>query len=149
MRQRLIIAMAVLAFAGLVGTWGGIASAKGSGPKSKELQNLEYKTTSFNSADSGSLFTTDIFSSGKKVGTNQSVCFKTGPGPSSECIAINHFNKGDVIIAGTGGGGAQGSMETLAIIGGTGAYGTARGTVDVRFPNANPTDWFQDFHVAK
>jgi hypothetical protein len=140
--------MAVLALAGLAGIWGGIASAKGSGSNNKELQNLEYKGNSYKSVNSQLLFTADIFSSGKKVGTFQAATFTTGPGTASVATGINHFNKGDVIMAGTGGGGAQGSTETQAIVGGTGAYAAARGTVVLRFPTTNPTDFFVDFHLA-
>jgi allene oxide cyclase-like protein len=92
------------------------------------------RSTSFNTAGSGldavTTFTDDLFAHGRKVGRDQVMCVATGPGSFLECLGTDLLPKGQVESIGVFDPVRQ-SRLTVGIVGGTGAYRDARGTIDV------------------
>ena len=92
------------------------------------------RSTSFNTAGTGlgavTTFTDDLFAHGRKVGRDQVMCVATGPGKFLECLGTDLLPKGEVESIGVFDPAHQ-SRLTVGIVGGTGAYRDARGTIDI------------------
>jgi len=88
----------------------------------------------------------NLLSNGKKIGEGQVVCFLSGRGATAICLGAAVLPKGQIV--------SQASLtlppvgtNVDAIVGGTGAYATARGTIDL--VRATPTaDTTVTFHVV-
>ena len=88
----------------------------------------------------------NLLSDGKKIGEGQVVCSLSGRGAVAMCFGAAVLPEGQIL--------SQGSLtlppvgrNVDAIVGGTGAYATARGTIDL--VRASPTaDTNVTFHVV-
>jgi len=88
----------------------------------------------------------NLLSNGKKIGEGQVVCFLSGRGAVAMCLGAAVFADGQIL--------SQASLTLPpvgtnhdAIVGGTGAYATARGTIDLE--RASPTaDTNLTFHIV-
>ena len=74
--------------------------------------------------------TNDLFQNGSMVGRNQVGCFLTGPGPLAECFAASVLPKGQILSDASITIPPPVGDSVTAIVGGTGAYAGARGTID-------------------
>ena len=88
----------------------------------------------------------NLLSSGKKIGEGQVVCSLSGRGAVAMCLGAAVFPQGQILSD------ASLTLPPVgtnvdAIIGGTGAYATARGTIDLE--RASPTaDTSVTFHIV-
>ena len=88
----------------------------------------------------------DLMSNGKKIGEGQVDCFLSGRGAAATCLGAAVLPHGQIL--------SQASLtlppvgtNVDAIVGGTGAYATARGTIDL--VRATPTsDTSLTFHIS-
>jgi hypothetical protein len=74
--------------------------------------------------------TQDLFQNNVMVGMNQVGCFLTGPGTQAECLATSVLPKGQILSAASITVPPPVGDSVTAIVGGTGAYAGARGTID-------------------
>jgi hypothetical protein len=96
----------------------------------------------------GSLSVTqDLFQNGSMVGSNQVGCFLTGPGALAECLASSVLPKGQILSAASIAIPPPAGDTVTAIVGGTGAYAGARGTIDSVRTTANANGEVT-FHVT-
>ena len=79
------------------------------------------------------------------VGTDQGSCIRTVAGEAWECTWTNFLSRGQITVQGPFYD--DGSDSTLAITGGTGAYGNARGSMELRWRNPAGTEFDFVFHV--
>jgi hypothetical protein len=120
------------------------ASGSGGSPSSDTTIRVVQKQTSIHFAGKLITITDDLFSHGRKIGRDQIACVGTGPGTFYECYASSLLPKGQID--------GQGAIDpitthrfTVAIVGGTGAYRTARGTTDNVDVSSTETD--NIFHI--
>jgi hypothetical protein len=92
-------------------------------------------------------FANEVFDArtGKKVGSDQGQCVRTVVGEAFECSWTTFLPKGQITVQGPFYD--DGSDSTLAIIGGTGAYRNARGSMELRFHNPQGTEFDFVFRV--
>jgi hypothetical protein len=92
-------------------------------------------------------FANDVFdkTNTDTVGTDQGSCVRTVVGQAWECSWTTFLSKGQITVQGPFYD--DGSDSTLAIIGGTGAYRNARGSMELRFHNPQGTEFDFVFHV--
>jgi hypothetical protein len=74
--------------------------------------------------------TQDLFQNGRAVGMNQVVCFLTGPGTQADCLASSVLPRGQILSAASITVPPPVGDSVTAIVGGTGGYAGARGTID-------------------
>jgi hypothetical protein len=124
-----------------------VVAASGSGGGSGGITTIRVvqKRTSLKSSGSVLTVTNDLDQHGKKVGRDQIACVATGPGTFFECYASSLLPKGQID--------GQGAIDpihsthfTVAIVGGTGAYRNARGTIDNVDVSKTETD--NIFHIT-
>jgi hypothetical protein len=92
-------------------------------------------------------FANDVFdkTNTDTVGTDQGSCVRTVVGQAWECSWTTFLSKGQITVQGPFYD--DGSDSTLAIIGGTGAYRNARGSMELRFHNPQGTEFDFVFNV--
>lgn len=93
---------------------------------------LTFANQVFNSADT------------QQVGTDQGSCIRLVVGESFECSWTTFLPKGQITVQGPF---YDTRDSVLAIIGGTGAYRKARGTMELKFHNPAGTKFDFVFHV--
>ncbi|HET6172784.1 MAG TPA: allene oxide cyclase family protein [Gaiellales bacterium] len=79
-----------------------------------------------------------------QIGTDGGQCVRTVPGVSFECAWTTMLKDGQITVEGPF---LDAGDSTLAITGGTGAYRTARGTMDLHARNAQGSEFDFTFHV--
>jgi hypothetical protein len=147
MRVRVLAGATVLSLLGLILGWAATSSAATRASRDGTTIRVEARQTAFNTAGTSYTITSDSFRNGQKVGSNQIVCDLTGPGPLALCNSAHLLPKGEIVAAGSVTTPPQpGHTYTVAIVGGTGAYANARGTLDVT--NVNPTSDTYTFHIS-
>ena len=122
------------------------ASGSGASPSSGTALRVVQKQTSLHVTGNVITITDDLFSHGRKVGRDQIACVATGPGTFYECYASSLLPNGQIE--------GQAAIDpitthrfTVAIVGGTGAYRTARGTIDNVDVSKTETD--NIFHIIR
>jgi allene oxide cyclase len=92
-------------------------------------------------------FANDVFDAKdqKRVGTDQGTCIRTVAGAAYECNFTTLLRDGQLVVEGPF---YDAKDSTLAIIGGTGAYAQARGTMDLHALNGGKEYAFT-FHLAR
>jgi hypothetical protein len=146
MKVRVLAGATVLSVLGLLLGWAATSSAATRPSKDRTTIRVEERLTAYNPGSSSNMITSDSFRHGQKVGSNQIVCDLTGPGPLVLCNSAHLLPRGEIVAAGSVTTPAQpGHTNTVAIVGGTGAYANARGTLDVT--NVNPTTDTLTFHL--
>lgn len=145
MRKRLSLA-AVLAI--VIGVAGASLAYAGDSSDDESTQTIHLVTKTVQEAelDLGKegfgqgdqfVFADDLFRDGKKVGDNGGVCtaVRVGPGESAtfQCLVTLSLPKGEITIQGlfTSSGAQEPAPFDIAITGGTGAYRSADGEVEV------------------
>lgn len=131
MKIKVLAATAVLSlFVSLMG-WANTSSATTRTSPAKATIQVDAILTSAKSAGNTLTYTDDLLQNGMKVGSDQGVCVLTGPGPLAVCTVVSLLPKGQLIGAISSPVPAPINQKvTAAIVGGTGAYATARGTAD-------------------
>jgi hypothetical protein len=91
-------------------------------------------------------FANEVFNSAdtQQVGTDQGSCIRLVAGESWECSWTTFLPKGQITVQGPF---YDTRDSVLAIIGGTGAYRKARGTMELKFHNPAGTKFDFVFHV--
>jgi hypothetical protein len=92
--------------------------------------------------------TNDLTQNGQKIGTNQVGCFLTGPGPLAVCTAASILPRGQILSAASIPIPPPAGDTVTAIIGGTGAYRTAQGSIDSVRTNGG-TDTTVTYHIVR
>jgi hypothetical protein len=147
MKSRVLAGATALSVVALLSGWAATSSAA-TRPSEEAPPSVRVETrqTAFTPAGSSYTITSDSFRNGRKVGSNQIVCDLTGPGPRALCTSAHLLPEGEIIAVGSVTTPPRpGDTYTVAIVGGTGAYANARGTLDVT--NVNPTSDTFAFHV--
>jgi hypothetical protein len=142
MKRRLVLLAATSVAAALLL----VVSASGSGTTRARGTTIRVvqKRTSFHPSGNLLTLTDNLFQHGKKIGRDQIACVHTGPGTFFECYASSLLPKGQIE--------GQAAVDpihshrfTVAITGGTGAYRTARGTIENVDVSKTETD--NIFHI--
>ena len=114
--------------------------------KTTTIKVVEHQTSLMPAGNTLTL-TNDLLQGGKTIGTNQVACFLTGPGSSAECFAASVLPKGQILSQASITIPPPTGTTSTAIVGGTGAYSTARGTIDsVRTSDSGDTA--VTFHIV-
>ena len=121
------------------------ASGNGRSPGGDTTIRVVQKRTSLVVTGNVVAITDDLFSKGKKVGRDQIACVSTGPGSFFECYASSLLPKGQ-IEGQAAADPIHAHKFTVAIVGGTGAYRTARGTIENVDVSSTETD--NIFHIV-
>jgi hypothetical protein len=79
-------------------------------------------------------------------GGGRTSCTVTGPGPGAQCTITSLLPKGNIVSAGYLPGG-YGQSATIAVVGGTGAYHAAAGTVHLAFTSPTETGLLFDLTI--
>jgi hypothetical protein len=144
MKRRLVLTAAAAAVTALLVAVS--ASGSGSNPGSNTTIRVVQKRTSIHAMGNVITITDDLFSHGTKIGRDQIACVTTGPGTFYECYASSLLPQGQIE--------GQAAIDpihshrfTVAIVGGTGAYATARGTTDNVDVSSTETD--NIFHIIR
>lgn len=80
----------------------------------------------------------------KKVGTDQGYCVRVAKGVSWECAWTNTLADGNIAVAGSF---YDKGDSTMAIIGGTGAYAGARGSMKLHARNPEASEYDFTFEI--
>jgi allene oxide cyclase len=80
----------------------------------------------------------------RKVGSDQGYCIRTVVGKTWECSWTTFLKSGSITVEGKF---SDTGNSVLAITGGTGAYATARGEMDLEYHNKKGTAFDFVFHV--
>jgi allene oxide cyclase len=80
----------------------------------------------------------------RKVGSDQGYCIRTVVGKTWECSWTTFLKSGSITVEGKF---SDTGNTVLAITGGTGAYATARGEMDLKYHNKKGTAFDFVFHV--
>jgi hypothetical protein len=146
MKTKILATTAGLSLLALVIGWATASSATTSTSAGKSTR-VDSKQTSLHTSGNTLTLTDDYFQNGKNVGGDQIVCTQTGPGPLAICTAVNQLPKGQIISVGSVTiPPATNRTTTVAVVGGTGSYTTARGTVDITANSS--TDSTNVFHIS-
>jgi allene oxide cyclase len=91
-------------------------------------------------------FANEVFdgANAAKVGSDQGACVRTIVGKAWECMWTTFLPHGQLTVEGPF---YDASDSTLAITGGTGIYGNARGSMDLKYRNPAGTEFDFIFHV--
>lgn len=91
-------------------------------------------------------FANKVYDSANKrqVGSNQGYCIRTVVGKTWECNWTTFLKSGSITVEGKF---SDTGNTVLAITGGTGAYATARGEMDLRYHNKKGTAFDFVFHL--
>lgn len=140
-------AMVVAGLLAWVTTAGATTNGRGERRREETITVIE-TVTSVKPAGNTVTITNDLSRNGQKVGTNQVGCFLTGPGPLAVCSAASVLPRGQILSAASITVPPPPGDTVTAIVGGTGAYSTARGTIDsVRVGGSATTT--VTFHVIR
>ena len=92
-------------------------------------------------------FANDIYDAGntKKVGTDQGFCIRVVKGKSYECWWTIFLGKGQITVEGPF---FDTSESALAVTGGTGAYKSSRGWMELKFHNEAGTEFDFIYHLS-
>lgn len=133
MRSKLVVpaslGLAAFAVVAWVSEVGAARPSKAAKSHSETITVVEHQT-SVKPAGNTITVTNDLLQNGQKTGANQVGCFLTGPGTLAVCTASSVFSKGQILSAASIAIPPPTGDTVTAIVGGTGAYGTARGTID-------------------
>ena len=152
-----LLALAVAAAAAAVAVAVMTTGAGGSRTVSKAatIHVIEHATTDAvtnhdkktDSAGDVLTFANAVFDSAdaKKVGSDQGYCVRTVAGKAWECIWTTFLAKGQITVEGPF---YDAANSALAITGGTGAYGSARGWMDLKYHNPKGTEIDFIFHFT-
>jgi hypothetical protein len=114
--------------------------------KAVTVKVVEHQTSLMPAGNTLTL-TNDLLQNGKTIGSNQVGCFLTGPGSMAECFAASVLPKGQILSQASITIPPPTGTTVTAIVGGTGAYSTARGTIDsVR--TSDTSDTTVTFHIV-
>lgn len=132
---------------------GFVPSAVGA-PKATVIHVVERATTdAVTNGDSANdklgnvlTFANKVYDSANKrqVGSDQGYCIRTVVGKSWECNWTTFLKSGSITVEGKF---FDAGNTVLAITGGTGAYATARGEMDLRYHNEKGTAFDFVFHL--
>lgn len=148
MKARVLGGVTALSLIALLSGWAATSSAATRPSEGERTLRVETTQTAFNAAGSSYTITSDSFRDGKQVGSNQIACDLTGPGTRALCTSAHLLPKGEIVAAGSITTPPRPSdTYTVAIVGGTGAYANARGTLEVT--NINSTSDKFTFHVIE
>jgi ABC-type oligopeptide transport system substrate-binding subunit len=91
-------------------------------------------------------FSNNVYDSAnkRKVGTDQGYCIRMVVGKTWECNWTTFLKPGSLTVEGKF---SDTGNTVLAITGGTGAYATARGEMDLKYRNKQGTEFDFVFHV--
>jgi hypothetical protein len=143
-RSRIGVLVAVLGAVALFTA----AATRSTSTSARQLTIRAEERNSAVKAAAGTLTVTqDLFQNGHMVGGNQVGCFLTGPGAQAECLASSVLPKGQILSAASIAVPPPVGDTVTAIVGGTGAYAGARGTIDSVRTSAS-ANVEVTFHVA-
>jgi hypothetical protein len=146
MKTRVLAGATALSLILLLSGWAATSAAATREGEAPRIVRVETRQTAFTRAGSSYTITSDSLRNGRKVGSNQIVCDLTGPGTRALCNSAHLLPTGEIIAVGSVTTPPRpGDTYTVAIVGGTGAYANARGTLDVT--NLNTTSDTFTFHV--
>ena len=132
MKRLLAVTVALATMAAVIAV---AASGHASSAASARTLVVTARATSLHTAGTGAgavtTFTDDLYSDTRKVGRDQVTCVATGPASFLECYATDVLPKGQVESVGPFDPVHQ-SRATVGIVGGTGAYHAARGTIAIK-----------------
>jgi len=98
-------------------------------PKLHKKNNVPPRRKSQGAGDQA-VYSGDIIADGKRVGREDGFCF-VSKDSIGECITTDRISGDEIVSAGTGN--VNGRLFHEAIIGGTGKFANARGTVTTRY----------------
>lgn len=111
-----------------------VTDAVSNGTKADTLGNvLTFANPVFDTADA------------TKVGSDNGFCVRTVKGKAWECFWTTFLSKGQITVEGPF---SDTGNTKLAITGGTGAYGNARGWMELNYHNKKGTKFDFVFHVT-
>jgi allene oxide cyclase len=126
-RSRIVVLVVVLGSVGLFTA----AATRSTSASARQLTVRAEERNQAVKASGGTLTVTqDLFQNDVMVGMNQVGCFLSGPGPQAECLASSVLPKGQILSAASITVPPPVGDSVTAIVGGTGAYAGARGTID-------------------
>ncbi len=151
MRTKAVVAAGVALAAGVI-AWVSAAGATNNDrhhqPRREETMTVIESVTSVKPAGNAIAITNDLSRDGQRIGTNQVGCLLTGPGPLAVCTAASVLPGGQILSAASIAIPPPLGDTVTAIIGGTGVYSTARGTIDsVRTSGSAATTL--TFHISR
>lgn len=133
MKRWSVLLTAALLAGGVVVLLSSSGSAQETGPRTlvfTEKNAQEFATTASSgrlSPDDSFVFRARLLANGKPAGREQGACTVIARN-ATECQATLFFNEGKIFVSG---GTVFASRTVLAVVGGTGAYAGARGTMTV------------------
>ena len=151
MKRLLALAVPAMAAVGLA-TWA--AGAGGSATSATTVHVVEHAVTDVvsNGTKADSLgnvltFANPVFDAAdaKKAGSDNGFCVRTVKGKVWECIWTTFLAEGQITVEGPF---SDTGNTKLAITGGTGAYGSARGWMELKYHNKKGTEFDFVFHVT-
>jgi hypothetical protein len=147
---RILAVAAILAAVAGVISW---KSTAGTGPATVRVLDRQFAYTRIDSGRRGlspgdtEVITTRVFNkrvTAKPIGSGRFICTFTN-GSNRTCIATISLPKGQLVATG---GLQYRQFYTLAVVGGTGLYDNARGTMTVIRTTTNPTREILLFRLA-
>jgi hypothetical protein len=148
MKTKMLTGTALLSLLVLLVGWTSTSSATTRTSPGKTTIRVDATQTSLNPTANGFTLTSDYSQNGKQFGSNQVSCILTGPGPLALCTQAHLLPKGEIIAAGSVTVPAQANQTfTVAVVGGTGPYTTARGTIDITPTSPSLTESTITFHL--
>jgi len=143
---KVLLVAAVLAPILVVAAWTGETASSGARASNGTTVRVDSKQTSIKPGSTTTL-TDDYLQAGQNVGNDQIACVLTGPGSLAICTATSFLPKGEIVGVGSVTiPPPVNQTTTVVIVGGTGSYSTARGTIDITA--ISPTGSTNIFHIT-
>jgi allene oxide cyclase len=152
--KRLLLVSVALGIFVPVGIWASGAGARGSARMGATIHVVEHAVTDAvsNGTPADKLgnvltFANPVYDATdkQKVGTDNGFCVRTVKGKAWECLWTTFLSAGQITVEGPF---SDTGNTVLAITGGTGAYASARGSMDLKYHNKKGTKFDFVFHIS-